>query len=271
MTHASIDDMALCIKGDGLPLLCVHGWTMDRSMWDYQAPLAQRGIQLVTYNRRAHGHRRAAANGFTADLDDIKVIADHFQWDQFALMGMSQGARLAHHFAQECPKRIDHLILQSAPSESDELIGDDAAKIPLQKYAAMIGKGELLDFETEWKSHPLMHCPHPEPRRHILKMLSHYSGDDLLALDPAGGPAPRPAITPAYHGPLLAITGATEPVHIRRYADQLVAVNHQAQSPYTAHRLDIPGHGHFTNMTAPEIVNDAILAFLKDTRNAHVA
>ena len=61
--------LRVAVKGTGIPLICVHGWTMNASMWIYQNDLINAGVQLITYDRRAYG-------ASTAGFDPTQEVAD---------------------------------------------------------------------------------------------------------------------------------------------------------------------------------------------------
>ncbi len=269
MRREKVNEIDVYVEGEGTPLLCLHGWTMDHTMWRYQEPLTKRGIMLVTYDRRGHGDRQQVASGLDRDLSDIEALARHFSWRRFALLGMSQGARLAHTYAQRHPTEISHLILQSAPASQD-IQAEPADQIPLEKYRDMIQSGQIAEFHATWMNHPLMACPFEPQHEHLREMVMRYQGADLISEPsrPHTHAAAKDAATKdataknaAYAGPLMTLTGAQEPQHIRAYADHLID-KHRAVSDTAAVRLDIQGQGHFTNMTAATRVNNAIIHFL---------
>ena len=278
MRHQRVNDIDLYIEGEGIPLLCLHGWTMDHTMWRYQSPLADRNIMLISYDRRGHGTRPDGDCGLIPDLHDISTIIDHLKLDRLALIGMSQGARIAHVYAHHHASHISHLILQSAPAAEDQLTDVTNPLIPIDAYRALIQAGEMDAFRDRWLHHPLMHCAEDGPRQHLHEMVERYRGSDLLSsssrkaeLTRKAEPSERSGVQKSsYVGPLLAITGDQEPRLLRHYADHLID-KHRSMSDQPAIRLDIQGHGHFTNMTIPHKVNDAIFDFISDHRSSAVA
>lgn len=272
MRHQRVNDIDLSIEGEGIPLLCLHGWTMDHTMWRYQSPLADRNIMLISYDRRGHGTRPDGNCGLIPDLQDIATIIDHLKLDRLALIGMSQGARIAHIYAQHNASRISHLILQGAPAAEDQLTDITNPLIPIDAYRALMQAGNMKEFRDQWLHHPLMHCTEDGPRQHLHEMVERYRGTDLLSSSSLKAePSERSDVQKrSYIGPLLAITGDQEPHPLRHYADHLID-KHRSMSHQPAIRLDIQGHGHFTNMTIPHKVNDAIFDFISDHRTSAVA
>ena len=43
--------------GQGAPVVLIHGWPLDHTMWEHQAvALDQSGYRVIAYDRRGIGH-----------------------------------------------------------------------------------------------------------------------------------------------------------------------------------------------------------------------
>jgi len=107
-------DLIAEVTGRGRPVILIHGWAVDRRMWALQVPALKRRFKVITFDRRGFGQSTCPA-GLEQELDDLDALLDHFKLDQAALVGMSQGGRLAMRYAATRPNRVTALVLQGAP------------------------------------------------------------------------------------------------------------------------------------------------------------
>jgi pimeloyl-ACP methyl ester carboxylesterase len=243
--------LALVQSGSGVPLICIHGWTLNKDMWRPQLALAGRGLSLAVYDRRGFGQSTATAD-LTREIDDINAIKTYFGFNQVALFGMSQGARIAMHYAVQHSDAVSHLILQSTPADETLFPADADSLIPYSYYAQLIRDGQLPLMRAQWADHPVMACHDHEVQSQVEKMLKTYQGLDLIGDKPGLGTAKLENIK----CPTLIICGSDEPEHLVSYSRNM------AQKISDARLLCLVGEGHFANMTAAQTVNDAIETFL---------
>jgi haloacetate dehalogenase len=101
------------IRGEGPPLLLLHGNPLTQKSWDRIAPdLAQR-FTVVTTDLRGYGdsskpiglpnHENYSFRRMA--LDQVEVMA-HLGFSQFALAGHDRGARTAFRLAMDHPERV---------------------------------------------------------------------------------------------------------------------------------------------------------------------
>lgn len=104
--------------------IALHGWLDNAASME---PLANHlgELQIVAPDLAGHGRsdfRSADSNyDLVMDVVDIHAIADHFEWNQFGLIGHSRGAMIAALYAATFPEQVSHLILVDggAPPEFD--------------------------------------------------------------------------------------------------------------------------------------------------------
>ena len=100
-------------EGEGVPLLLMHGWTLDQRMFQPQVPRLSERFHVISFDRRGFG-RSDATPDLDLELDDLDRIADALSLDTLHLLGMSQGGRLAMRYAVTRPQRLRSLVLQGA-------------------------------------------------------------------------------------------------------------------------------------------------------------
>lgn len=105
----------LQIKGEGKPIICLHGFSENLSTWEL---LEVEGYQLIFIDLIGHGK---SDKPYSGKYYCLKVMLKHlnkliFQLGlkKYSMLGYSMGGRIALAYALAYPKEIDKLILESA-------------------------------------------------------------------------------------------------------------------------------------------------------------
>lgn len=253
--HVPVEGGSLVVEtiGAGPPLILLHGWTLDRRMWMPQVAALTRHYRLIAYDRRGFGQSSAPPD-LTREPDDLHAVATACGAGRFALVGMSQGARVALGFAARWPAQVAALVLQGSPfpAPHSETADDDA--LPIGEMRRLARAGQLDALRALWGTHPLMRLHRPAATPLRAAMLADYTARDLI------GPQTRLTIAPEALRrlaiPALIVTGEAEPP-ARQSAAALLARRLPA-----ATRRTIAGAGHLANLDDPAAYNAALLAFL---------
>ena len=240
--------------GSGTTILFVHGWALDLDMWTPQfAALAGR-YRLIAFDRRGFGYSSGTA-GLDHDLADIEHLLAKLGIDSIAIVGMSQGARVALRWALYSPRTTRCLILDGPPCDI-LAVGRQEGEITLNHYRALVRDEGIDAFRKEWLQHPLMRLYTTEPRAHALlrEMIGRYPGHDLMGDETsqlAGiGSVQRLDL------PILIVNGEHDTaVRIGAGAELARALPH-------AQLAIIPGAGHLSNLDNPGAYNQALDQFL---------
>jgi pimeloyl-ACP methyl ester carboxylesterase len=242
-------------EGGEFPIVFIHGWTLDLEMWEPQANALRDAYRIVRMDRRGFGASAGPAS-LIADVQDLQHLLDYLQLERVALVGMSQGARVAMHAALRLQKRLACLVLDGAPL--DVRGGDVKQKIAIEYFRDLIESKGIDAFRTEWLEHPLMrlHAPQAWSQRLLQSMVSRYSGGDLL-IDPACADAAPDSVQPGnIQIPTLVLNGEFD-VGRRRMGDALCAAIPNAQ------RSIIGGAGHLPNLDSPHAYNQVLSHFIE--------
>lgn len=237
--------------GIGPPILFLHGWTLDRRIWEPQVSGLADRYRLVVFDRRGFGESSAPPD-LSRELEDVLAIADHLGLERFSIVGMSQGARVALRFALIRPERVNALVLQGAPLSD---IPDVREGAPVAEMTRLLVTESIEKMRSLWRSHPLMQVT-STARPLLDRIASAYEGRDLRTpsiLDVTTEDCARLRV------PILSITGANEPASRHQVAQVLKNVA-------GATRLDIAGCGHLCNLERPDIYNAELASFV--TRHA---
>src|SRR3546814_9234692 len=81
------------------PVIFLHAGVADGRMWQAQLDEFAPRHRVVAYDRRGFGKTRGQAETFS-HIDDLLAVLDGLDIDQAALVGCSQGGRIAIDFAR---------------------------------------------------------------------------------------------------------------------------------------------------------------------------
>ncbi|MGC6476408.1 MAG: alpha/beta fold hydrolase [Parvibaculales bacterium] len=244
--------LRVAVTGTGIPLICVHGWTMNASMWIYQNDLINAGVQLITYDRRAYG---ASTAGFdpTQEVADIEAIRNYLGLPKINVLGMSQGGRVSLRYGANFADKINSLILLSPSVDGFDGNPDTQDKIPLDAYQKMIAEGMIKTMRTDWLNHPLMMAECAKIQLHLKQMVEGYEGADLIKPDQQSNSLTTNLAD--IKCPCLVMVGGKEPHYIKNIA------NYLCQTLTAKHHV-FAHENHLANMTAPEAFNKTVSDFL---------
>ncbi|MBL8102352.1 MAG: alpha/beta hydrolase [Anaerolineales bacterium] len=107
--------------GTGTPLVLIHGFPLDLSIWDSIAPLLESDFDLIIPDLRGFGESSTVDTPYTM-LDvanDIAGLLDFLGVEKAFFAGHSMGGYVALAFAKEYPDRVNGLALVSSQVRAD--------------------------------------------------------------------------------------------------------------------------------------------------------
>lgn len=111
-------EIACLTRGDGPPVLLLHGFPQTKAMWARVAPsLAERHRVIVADLRgygdsgKPHGPDDAEAYAFRAMAADQVALMAALGHERFHLIGHDRGGRTAHRLALDHPERVASLAV----------------------------------------------------------------------------------------------------------------------------------------------------------------
>ena len=242
--------------GAGPAVVLIHGWTLDLQMWDAQVRALADSFRLIRLDRRGFG-LSSGLPSLAHDIVDVRALCARLRLRKVALLGMSQGARVAAHLAAESPELVSCVIFDgpSAGILSEGEVGEE--EIPVGTYRALLRAGNIGAFREAWSQHPLarLHTTHAPTRELLKRMLERYRGLDLC--EPPSDPAPPPAHIESIRQPALVISGQFDLESRTSAADALCAALPACQ------RAVVPGAGHLPNLDNPDFYSTLLRRFLQ--------
>ena len=145
-------------RGDGAPLLLLHGFTGSARTWDALAA-SLHGCRTLAVDLPGHGASSAptaaARYALPRFADDLARLLDALHLDRATVLGYSLGGRAALHFAVRHPARVRALVLESASPGIDDAGERRARREADARLADDIERGGVAPFVDQWEALPL--------------------------------------------------------------------------------------------------------------------
>lgn len=105
-------------RGEGVPVIFIHGWPLTGDMFEYQAlEFLRNGFRVITYDRRGFGRSEQPAKGYDYNTfaDDLHELIDHLGLEKVSLVGFSMGGgEIARYLTRHGSQKIASVALVSA-------------------------------------------------------------------------------------------------------------------------------------------------------------
>ncbi len=119
-------DLAVEVRGEGgggggsAPILLVHGFPFDRSMWRHQLVALSRWKRIAP-DLRGAGASSAPADGYSMAryADDLVAVLDALGVEQAVMCGLSMGGYILFELLRRHPARVRAAILCNTKPEAD--------------------------------------------------------------------------------------------------------------------------------------------------------
>lgn len=108
-------------EGRGSPVVLLHGFPLNRSMWRDQAVGLGATHRVITPDLRGHGETAAPSDeaSMEAMAEDVAALMDHLEINQAVLGGLSMGGYVALAFYRLFPDRVRALVLADTRPQAD--------------------------------------------------------------------------------------------------------------------------------------------------------
>ncbi|MGA7669283.1 MAG: alpha/beta fold hydrolase [Nitrolancea sp.] len=244
------------VAGQGDPVVLIHGFTLDMSMWEDQMAALASHFTVIRYDARGFGQSSTPIEQYTHH-DDLNALLDVLGIPTAHIVGLSMGGGTALRFTCVYPHRVRSLIVADSTLPGHSMSEETGARLGAV-YTSARESGIDAARQT-WIAHPLFDATNenPEVAQRLAAMVDRYSGWHWLNEEPAA--ELDPPVTARLHqisAPTLVILGE------RDIADFHVFARKMADEIPGAEMAVIPDAGHMVNMEAPEIFNELVVRFL---------
>jgi 3-oxoadipate enol-lactonase len=247
--------------GSGQPLVLLHAFPCNRSMWASQVNALTQAHQyrVILPDFRGFGESEVPAGPYSMErlAEDTVALLDALHIEEFFLGAISMGGYVAFAMYRTCARRVRALILADTRPEADTPEAR-ASREELAQLAEREGSAAVAEYML--------------PRVLTAQTLRDPTGTTarlramMEAASPIGiaaaqrGMAQRADSTdllPQIHCPTLLLfgeqDGLTPPAEAQFMAERI---------PH-AQVVTIPQAGHLANLEQPEAFNQALVAFLE--------
>ena len=102
-------------------IIFIHGFPLNKTMWDKQVELLKTDFRVITYDIRGHGESDAGNDPFSIDLlvSDLIGFMDVLEIDKASICGLSMGGYIALNAIENYPERFEAMVLCDTNCISD--------------------------------------------------------------------------------------------------------------------------------------------------------
>ena len=265
MTLIALDDiqMAYTDTGIGRPLVLIHGYPFNRSLWDEQVNALTHSYRVIVPDLRGFGETDASAGSATMNrmAQDVAHLLDHLGISQVAVGGLSMGGYVTLAFYKQFPSRVRALVLADTRAQSDT---DEAKQTRAQQAEKALTEGmagiadamlpKLLTPETVSK--------HPEIVKRVRNMMVKTSPQGAAAA--LRGMAEREdqtSLLSQISVPALILVGSEDPI-------TPVADSEKMHQAIAGSRLVVlEKASHVSNIEQADQFNAELERFLRESDN----
>lgn len=112
---AQINDIRICyeIKGEGEPVLLVHGFGSEKESWNAQFEPLSEHFKVIRFDNRGAGESERPNQPYLMEMfaDDTAGLLDHLNIEKAHIIGWSLGGMIVQQFAVRYPERIKKIVL----------------------------------------------------------------------------------------------------------------------------------------------------------------
>lgn len=107
--------------GQGIPVIFLHGFPFDHTIWNPIVPLLEREARLILPDLRGFGRSPVTDDVYTMRLlaEDIRQLMDRIGLDKAVLVGHSMGGYVSLVFSCAYPCRVGGLGLVATQASAD--------------------------------------------------------------------------------------------------------------------------------------------------------
>jgi len=244
-------------EGTGLPIVFLHAFPLNRTMWATQEKALSSQFRIITIDLRGHGESDAPLWRYTLDqsADDVSTLLDHLGIQRALFVGLSMGGYILFAFYRKHAARVKGLVLADTRAQADTEEGRDG-RFRMAQTAYKKGPSAIADLMIPKLLSPQTIEKRPDLVQQVRAMIENnqISGiaGDLMAM------AERPDSVPLLSQitcPAQIIVGeldqATPPSDAKLMADQIP----------NASLAVVPRAAHLANLEQPEAFNQIIAIF----------
>lgn len=252
-------------RGDGPPIVFVHGAVMDHSMWTPQLESLSDEYETIAYDVRGHGRTGGSSiDRYSVDLfaDDLHALVVALKLDGPVVCGLSMGGCIAQAYAARYPDALSGLVLADTFTPELSTLRERLQLASLRTaipFVRLVGYPRVQRALTWVNERFNRGVSGDYGKIERLQAEAPEIGTDefakvirsLVAFPESDVDFAKIAV------PTLILYGENEPSFVRRQAGIL-----EAKIPDAAVRV-VPGAGHASNLDDAEFFTTAVREFIE--------
>src|ERR1051325_6906193 len=259
MAFTRINDiqMAYTDTGIGRPVVLIHGYPFNRSLWNEQVTALSSSYRVIAPDLRGFGESDAAPGTATMNLmaQDVGLLMNHLGIVRATICGLSMGGYVALAFYKQFPSRVRAFVLADTRAQADTEEGKQTRAQQAEK-ALNEGMAGIADSMLPKLLTPETVSKRPEVVKHVRDMMLQAKPEGAAAA--LRGMAERDDQTERLAKiavPTLIIVGAGDAITPVADSEKM----HRAISD--SRLVILENAGHVSNLERTEHFNDALLEF----------
>lgn len=245
--------------GAGDPLIFIHGFPFDGSMWDPQLAAVPPGWRFIAPDLRGFGASEASGSGsYEIDTyaDDVVALLDNLGIDQAVICGLSMGGYVALSLVKRYPDRVRALVLVDTRANADTAEAK-ANRITLAARARAEGTKPVIDTMLPHLVSPHTRLKQPAAVEKVRRMMEAAAPESLArALEGMAGRSDYVADLAGINVSTLVIRGEQDDIIV---AGEMELI---ARTVRGARHEVIALAGHVPNLEASDVFNKIVAQFL---------
>jgi len=256
--------MAYTDRGQGVPILFIHGYPLTSKIWDDQVLGLSDQFRCIAPDLRGYGHSYDLSIAYEGQPYSMEMLAEYCAnlladlgiEEPVVISGLSMGGYISFAFYRRFSHRVRALVLSAtrAGADSPEAL---SARDTAIATATLRGEQPIIDAMLPKLLSPKTYTNNPELVSHIRSIMKQASVKGIIGALWAMKTRPdSTALLSSIACPTLIFSGADD--QIMPSAEALTMKNNIP----SAELVVIEDAGHLLNMEQPETYNQAMRRFL---------
>jgi 3-oxoadipate enol-lactonase len=262
MPFMRVNDIQLAYTdvGSGAPVVFIHGYPFNRSLWNEQLDALSGTYRVVAPDLRGFGESDRPEGPATMNrmAQDVAQLMDGLGISRAVIAGLSMGGYVALAFCKQFPSRVSALVLADTRAQGDTEEGKQTRAQQAEK-ALSEGMAGIADAMLPKLLTPETVSKRPEVVKRIRDMMLKTKPEGAAAA--LMGMAEREDQTEfisSINAPTLILVGSEDAI-------TPVADSETMHSKIAGSRLVvIENAGHVSNLEQTDKFNEALVGFLRD-------
>ena len=246
-------------EGEGLPIIFIHAFPLNRTMWDAQVAALRSRFRVITPDLRGFGKSAAPAGPYAMDrmAADVRALMRALSIEQAVIAGCSMGGYVAFAFYRDYPDSTRALVLVDTRAGLDTEEARDRREQSAEK-AERLGARAIAGDMTPLLLGSTTEATRPALVQRVRAMIEANSPQGIAAAQ-RGMAARQDSISllSQITCPALVIAGSEDRLAGRAEAEAM------ADKIPGARLRVIEAAGHLPSLERPDEFNKALIEFLE--------